>query len=428
MNFQDFFNPDKVVDLSFFNFENAITACYYADIDLRVKKVNKNFKSFFPVLGNVKDAYFPDILKQLGVSQEQIDFFESEIREKGSVLIPKVKILIENQERLFSLLSTKTKNKDFEYLNGIQGQFVDRTNEYKLTLERDQLIESQLNDKKLIEEKSKKLESLATRLAKYLSPQIYKNIFDEEKDQSVSHSRKNLTVFFSDIVAFTDLTDKMEPEKLAAIINSYLSEMSTIAIKYGGTIDKFIGDALMVFFGDPETLGETNDALKCIEMAIAMQNRVAELQSHWKNLGAANGISVRMGISNGFCTVGNFGSDLRLDYTILGSPVNLAARLQSMAEYDQMLVDENTKNLIESEVKTAFVKEYTPKGFARPIGVFRVDGFKSQDYMKNHIRLSHKGKRVEINVIDSSDIRAAIEELKSIQESFEKELCSKEEN
>ncbi len=76
MNFQDFFNPDKVVDLSFFNFENAITACYYADIDLRVKKVNKNFKNFFPVLGNVKDAYFPDIFKPLGVSWEQIDFFE----------------------------------------------------------------------------------------------------------------------------------------------------------------------------------------------------------------------------------------------------------------------------------------------------------------------------------------------------------------
>ena len=119
MNFQDFFNPDRVVDLSFFNFENAITACYFSDINLRVKKVNKNFKSFFHVLGNVKDAYFPDILKQLGVSQEQIDLFETEIKKKGSVLIPKVKIVIENQERLFSLLSTKTQNKDFEYLNGI---------------------------------------------------------------------------------------------------------------------------------------------------------------------------------------------------------------------------------------------------------------------------------------------------------------------
>ncbi len=426
MNFQDFFNPKRVIDLSFFNFDNAITACYFSDINLRVKKVNKNFKKFFPVLGNVKDAYFPDILKQLGVSEEQIELFEAEIDRKGSVLIPKVKIVIDNQERLFSLLSTKTQNNDFEYLNGIQGQFVDRTNEHKLTMERDQLIENQLKDKKVIEEKSKKLESLATRLAKYLSPQIYKSIFEEEKEQSVSHSRKNLTVFFSDIVSFTDLTDKMEPEKLAAIINSYLSEMSTIAIKFGGTIDKFIGDALMVFFGDPETHGETNDALKCIEMAIAMKERVAELQNHWKNLGAANGISVRMGISNGFCTVGNFGSDLRLDYTILGSPVNLSARLQSMAEYDQILVDENTKNLIEQDVKTTFIENYTPKGFVRPIGVFRIDGFKSKNYMKDHIRLSHKGKRIEINVIDSSDIRAAIEELKSIQEGFEKELREKE--
>ncbi len=422
MNFQDFFNPDRVVDLSFFNFENAITACYYADKDLRVKKVNKNFKGFFPVLGNVKDAYFPDILKQLGVTDEQIQLFEDEIHNKGSVLIPKVKIIIDDKERLFSLLSTKTKNSDFDYLNGIQGQFVDRTNEHELTKQRDSLIEGQLKDKQIIEEKSKKLESLATRLAKYLSPQIYKNIFEEEKDQGVSHARKNLTVFFSDIVSFTDLTDKMEPEKLALIINSYLSEMSTIAIKHGGTIDKFIGDALMVFFGDPETLGETNDALKCIEMALAMQERIEELQGHWKSLGATEGISVRIGISNGFCTVGNFGSDLRLDYTILGSPVNLAARLQSMAEIDDMLVDENTKNLISSEVETEFVKEYTPKGFVRPIGVYKVQKFKSKSNVKDRIRLSHKGKRVEINVTDSSDIRAAIEELKLIQEAYEKQL------
>ncbi len=78
----------------------------------------------------------------------------------------------------------------------------------------------------------------------------------------------------------------------------------------------------------------------------------------------------------GFCTVGNFGSDLRLDYTILGSPVNLAARLQSMAEIDDMLVDENTKNLISNEVETEFFKEFTPKGFVRPIGVYNVKKIK----------------------------------------------------
>ena len=158
-------------------------------------KVNKNFKSFFPVLGNVTNAYFPDVLKQLGISEEQIKLFVKEINNKGTVLIPKVKIIINDEERLFSLLSTKTKNKDFNYLNGIQGQFVDRTNEYKLMQERENLIQEKLNDKKLIEEKSNKLENLAKRLAKYLSPQIYQNIFDENNDTATTHSRKNLTVF-----------------------------------------------------------------------------------------------------------------------------------------------------------------------------------------------------------------------------------------
>ena len=144
----------------------------------------------------------------------------------------------------------------------------------------------------------------------------------------------------------------MEPEKLAKVINSYLSEMTTIAVKSGGTIDKFIGDAIMVFFGDPETEGEVQDALKCVEMAILMRQRVEELQKHWKKMGVINGLGIRMGISTGFCTVGNFGSDLRLDYTVLGSPVNLAARLQSAAERNGILIDENTNNLINDVVQT----------------------------------------------------------------------------
>tara|TARA_Y100000589_G_C27165149_1_gene634444 strand:+ start:784 stop:2064 length:1281 start_codon:yes stop_codon:yes gene_type:complete len=426
MSIQSFFNNDKIIDLSFFNFENAITAAYFSDKNLKILKVNKNFKSFFPVLGNVKNAYFPDVLKQLGISEEQIKLFVKEINNKGTVLIPKVKIIINDEERLFSLLSTKTKNKDFNYLNGIQGQFVDRTNEYKLMQERENLIQEKLNDKKLIEEKSNKLENLAKRLAKYLSPQIYQNIFDENNDTATTHSRKNLTVFFSDIVSFTDLTDTMEPEKLATVINSYLSEMSTIAIRYGGTIDKFIGDAIMVFFGDPESSGETLDALKCIEMAVSMLKRVEELQPYWKKLGVKNGISVRIGISNGYCTVGNFGSDLRLDYTVLGSPVNLAARLQSMSEPNKILIDENTKNLVDAEVNTKYFDDFTPKGFVRPMGTFFIEGFKSENYFKKQMKLSHKGKRVEINVIDSSNIEEAIRELKQIQKDFEYELKDKD--
>ena len=426
MNVQDFFNQEKVIDLSFFNFENAITAAYYANDKLEVQKVNKNFVNFFPVLGNITNVYFPDVLEQLGVPEEQISQFQSELDKNGKVLIPQILINIDGEERIFSLLSAKTKSENFEYLNGVQGQFVDRTAEWELRKEREKLYEQSKIDNQIIEEKSAQLENLATRLAKYLSPQIYKSIFEEKQEVKSVHSRKNLTIFFSDIIQFTDLTDTMEPEKLAKVINSYLSEMTTIAVKSGGTIDKFIGDAIMVFFGDPETEGEVQDALKCVEMAILMRQRVEELQKHWKKMGVINGLGIRMGISTGFCTVGNFGSDLRLDYTVLGSPVNLAARLQSAAERNGILIDENTNNLINDVVQTEKNNTITPKGFVRPIDTFILKDFKSQSHKDQRKMLSHSGERIEINVIDSSDIRAAIEELKNIQEKFEKEYSGDE--
>ena len=426
MNIQDFFNQEKVIDLSFFNFENAITAAYYANDKLEVQKVNKNFVNFFPVLGNITNVYFPDVLEQLGVPEEQISQFQSELDKNGKVLIPQILINIDGEERIFSLLSAKTKSENFEYLNGVQGQFVDRTAEWELRKEREKLYEQSKIDNQIIEEKSAQLENLATRLAKYLSPQIYKSIFEEKQEVKSVHSRKNLTIFFSDIIQFTDLTDTMEPEKLAKVINSYLSEMTTIAVKSGGTIDKFIGDAIMVFFGDPETEGEVQDALKCVEMAILMRQRVEELQKHWKKMGVINGLGIRMGISTGFCTVGNFGSDLRLDYTVLGSPVNLAARLQSAADRNGILIDENTNNLINDVVQTEKNNTITPKGFVRPIDTFILKDFKSQSHKDQRKILSHSGERIEINVIDSSDIRAAIEELKNIQEKFEKEYSGDE--
>ena len=120
--------------------------------------------------------------------------------------------------------------------------------------------------------------------------------------------------------------------------------------EFGGTIDKFIGDAVLVFFGDPESMGDAEDALRCVEMAVQMQERVKSLQSYWKKIGVSNGLKVRMGIATGYCTVGNFGSDQRLDYTVLGSPVNLAARLQGLAEPETVLVDQNTYALIDKHV------------------------------------------------------------------------------
>ena len=419
MKVEDFFNQQNIIDLSFFNFSNAITACYYARDNLEILKVNDNFLGFFPILGNVKNAYFPDVLEQIGLPGRQIEEFVRDITEKGTVLIPEIKISINDEDRVFSLLSTRTKNDSFTYLNGVQGQFVDRTAEFNLRKERQNLLDEKIRDREIIEEKSKQLESLATRLAKYLSPQIYQSIFENEDGGAQKHARKNLTIFLSDIVKFTDLADTMEPERLAAVINSYLSEMSSIAVECGGTIDKFIGDAVLVFFGDPETEGEEEDALKCAEMAIRMMKRVGELNKHWKKLGVVDGLKVRMGIATGFCTVGNFGSDLRLDYTVLGSPVNLAARLQTTAEHNTILIDEYTKDLINSHVNSKYIDDITPKGFARPIPVYRLKDFKSAKHRKRRKSLSHVGDRVEVNVLDSSNIQAAIEELKRIQEKFE---------
>jgi len=199
--------------------------------------------------------------------------------------------------------------------------------------------------------------------------------------------------------------------------------MTNNAIRCGGTIDKFIGDAVLVFFGDPESAGDVDDALHCIEMAIQMQKRVGELQKFWKKQGVPKALMVRMGIATGYCTVGNFGSDQRLDYTVLGSPVNLAARLEGLAGAGQIVIDQTTHNLIDDQVATENVGEVTPKGFVRPVRYFQVRDFRSGKIKAARRNFSHVGEHVEVNVIDSSDIRAAIEELKRIQESFEKEYA-----
>lgn len=422
MNAEQFFNQKSILDLSFFNFRNAITAAYFANNDLEIQRVNNNFKSFFPVLGNVVNAPLLDVLEQLHIPGKQIDSFVTQLETNGSVLIPQVEITLEGETRVFSLLSAHTKDQDFSYLNGVQGQFVDRTAEWQLKREREELLEQKLRDREIIEEKSRQLENLATRLAKYLSPQIYRSIFAEKEEAISGHARKNLVVFFSDIVQFTDLSDTLEPERLANVINSYLSEMTNIALECGGTIDKFIGDAVMVFFGDPESEGDVEDARRCVDMALRMQERIAEMQAHWKMIGVAAGLHVRMGISTGFCTVGNFGSDQRLDYTALGSPVNLAARLQSQADPDTILIDQSTLALVENSVETTPKGEMTPRGFSRPVAYHQVQKFRSDSDRSAKRQLMHVGEHVEVNVIDSSNILGAIEELRQIQLRFETQL------
>jgi class 3 adenylate cyclase/PAS domain-containing protein len=227
---------------------------------------------------------------------------------------------------------------------------------------------------KLVTEKNQMLESLSSKLSKYLSPQLYKSIFSGEKNVEVASQRKKLTIFFSDIAGFTETTDLLESEELTSLLNQYLREMSSIALEYGATIDKFIGDAIMLFFGDPETRGVKEDAIACVKMAIAMQQRMRDLQVAWREGGQEHVFQLRIGVNTGYCTVGNFGSDDRVDYTIIGNEVNLAARLQSHADLGGILLAHETYSLVKDTVLAEETGTITVKGFAKPVRTHRVVG------------------------------------------------------
>ena len=153
----------------------------------------------------------------------------------------------------------------------------------------------------IIAQKNRELEALSTKLSKYLSPQVYHSIFTGAQKVEIASNRKKLTIFFSDVVNFTETTDKLESEDLTNLLNRYLTEMTNIALELGATVDKYIGDAIMVFFGDPESKGVKEDARACVGMAIAMLRRMREIQAEWQELGAEQPFHLRIGINTGYC-------------------------------------------------------------------------------------------------------------------------------
>jgi class 3 adenylate cyclase len=221
--------------------------------------------------------------------------------------------------------------------------------------------------------------SISMKISRYLSPQIYKSIFSGALDVELHTTRKKLTIFFSDVKGFTEMSERLQPEELTGLINEYLNEMSVIALKHGGTIDKFIGDAILVFFGDPETKGAAEDAKACLRMAIEMQHKLAALNVKWSRLGAEEPFQIRIGINTGFCNVGNFGSMDRMDYTILGAEANLAARLQSIAPPDSIVVSHETYALVSDLVTARALPATSIKGFSREVVPYLIEGVRGTD-------------------------------------------------
>ena len=234
------------------------------------------------------------------------------------------------------------------------------------------------------------LASLSMKISRYLSPQIYKSIFSGQKDVTIHTERKKLTIFFSDIKDFTATTERLRtPEQITRLLNEYFTEMSDIALRHGGTIDKFVGDAMLIFFGDPDTKGEAEDAIACMRMALEMQGRIAELNAKWRNEGVENPFRVRMGVNTGFCNVGNFGSSDRMDYTIIGAEANLAARLQSIAEPGHVVVSYETYALVRRIVVAHPLPPITMKGISRDVIPYAVDGMLDASGAKVQIFSEH---------------------------------------
>jgi adenylate cyclase len=193
--------------------------------------------------------------------------------------------------------------------------------------------------------------------------------------------------------------------------------MSKIALEYGGTLDKFIGDAMMIFFGDPESLGVKEDALQCVKMAMAMQRRMAELQILWREMGSEKTFHVRMGINSGYCDVGNFGSDLRMDYTIIGREVNLAARLQQAAEPGGIIISKETYGLVRDEIVALEQQPLSAKGFPEPIESFAVqEEAEVQAVARKVFQWERLGMRVLIDLdrLPSAERAAAAVELREM--------------
>ncbi len=257
-----------------------------------------------------------------------------------------------------------------------------------------------------LNEKNHQLEALSGKLAKYLSRQLYESIFSGRTEVQVESYRKKLTIFFSDIEGFTELTESMEAERLSELLNEYLSEMAAIASDYGGTIDKFIGDGVMIFFGAPETKGDKEDAVACVCMALAMRDRLSELQSEWQQRGVSRPLHIRVGINSGYSTVGNFGSEDRLDYTIVGGQVNVAARLEACAEADQILISHQTYALVNDAIHCEPVGEIKVKGISHPIRTYRVVGRRGVDGAVRPIEAEGAGFRLLLDTAMLDDSAA----------------------
>ena len=225
-----------------------------------------------------------------------------------------------------------------------------------------------------LEAKNGELMRLSERLSSYLSPQLYQTLFQDGKVVATSAQRKKLTILFADVVSFSEIAESLEAEDLTRLLNEFLNEMAQIALKHGATIDKYIGDAIMLFFGDPKSHGVKEDATQCVLMALEMLEAARRLDLKWRSAGLAFPLRLRIGVNTGYCTVGDFGSQQRMDYTVVGHQVNLAARIEKSAAPDSILLSHETWSLVRDQITAEEQAPIQVKGIHAPVQTYKVTG------------------------------------------------------
>ncbi len=205
-------------------------------------------------------------------------------------------------------------------------------------------------------------------LRRYLSPKLTNEILGGGEILGATPKRRMMTAVFTDIRDFSKLADSLEPEELLHLLNRYLTEMISIVHEYDGTLNKIVGDGLLIFFGDPVPMEDHGE--RAVQMAVDMQKKVSELKADWLQYGHELGVGI--GINTAYMTVGNIGSDIHRDYTIIGNHVNVAARLESQATAGQILISHRTYSKVKGQVKVEEIGTVRVKGIHDPIRTYNV--------------------------------------------------------
>lgn len=182
-------------------------------------------------------------------------------------------------------------------------------------------------------------------------------------------TRRNLSILMSDIRGFTEMSERMEPEELIDALNQYFGAMTDVVFRHGGTLDKYMGDGILAFFGDP--IPFEDHAERAVATAFEMREGLEGLRQRWMAQYQEE-LTIGIGISTGYVTVGNIGSASRIDYTVIGNHVNLASRLATTALAGQVLVTDRTMAAVKDLVDGSEVEVMTLKGVLRPVRVFQI--------------------------------------------------------